>query len=134
MSAGLKNDIFHLKLATGCQETRKPGWIGNWTPANRFGSGISSYGHVEHFWWNERRVDRHEHERALGCHDTRYANRFRYTLPRGPSADPSRHLIVHSRWLAGIVLSERNAVGRLPGVLCGALSSGRGGREPRHEG
>jgi uncharacterized protein YecE (DUF72 family) len=31
-----------------------------------------------------------------------------YTLPRDPSADPSRDLIVHSRRLAGIVLSQGN--------------------------
>ena len=33
---------------------------------------------------------------------------FRYTLPRDPSSDPSRDLIVYSRRLGRIVLSERN--------------------------
>jgi len=36
----------------------------------------------------------------------RYAAGVRYTLPRDPSADPPRDIVVHSCWLAGIVLSQ----------------------------
>jgi uncharacterized protein YecE (DUF72 family) len=51
----------------------------------------------------------------------------RYAFPREPSGDTSRDLIVHSLRLGGSVLSEGNAVSRLPHVLRGTLSDGRGG-------
>src|SRR5271156_1303072 len=44
--------------------------------------------------------------------------------------DPPRDLIVHRRGLEGLILSEGDAVRRLPRVLRGTLPHGRGGRGP----